>query len=239
MQRLRLLDAVAEEVVGVGAGGEVRRRAARRARRSASGSSAARAGRPASSARVAAKRRPATAPATAPSVQISGRAVGEFGGEGLGRVAVRGDGGAAAFGGVVEAVGDDCWQGAPAGRLSRPSRSSEREQRGEQRPQASPGVARAPAGLSASYCSCGAVARRRPPRPWAPSDRPRSERAGVRGRRRRRCSRGGTPARRGAARPGSLPSVVAISSRSTGRPSRAAPSAARRRRGRRRWAGGG
>ena len=103
-QGLRLLDPVAEEVVGVGAGGEVagEQHAVGGQGLGEFGGEGRAAGEFGEDGGEAAARG-ARGGALGPDQR---ERVGELGGEGLGRVAVRGDGRAAALGGAVEPVGD-------------------------------------------------------------------------------------------------------------------------------------
>ena len=129
--RLRLVDPVAEEVVGVGAAREVAEEEA-----AVRGERLGQVGGEGRAAGEFGERGGEAAACRARGVPFGpdqGQGVGELGGEGLGGVAVGRDGRAAAFGGLVEAVGDLLQglgrRGEQAGAVQ------EGEQRGEQGPQ--------------------------------------------------------------------------------------------------------
>lgn len=131
VQGLRLVDPVAEEVVGVGPGGECpRQQCAVSGKRlgefGGEGRAAGKLGQDGGESAADRGRGFALRP-------DEGQAVGELGSKGLGRVAVRGDGRTAAFRGAVEAVGDALQR--LGGRGDQADPVEQREQRGEQGPE--------------------------------------------------------------------------------------------------------
>ncbi len=126
-----LLDPVAEEVVGVGPGGEGPCQQG-----TVGGERLGKFGREGRAAGEFGQDRGEPAPDRARGVALrpdEGQGVREFGGEGLGRVAVRGDGRPAALRRTVQAVGDalQCLRG----RGDQADAVEEREQRGDQGPE--------------------------------------------------------------------------------------------------------